>query len=346
MASSLKDIANELGISVSTVSRVVNDKYYVSPKMRVKVLTALKKHDYAPNQIARSLKTQSTKTVGIIVPDIREYFSNVIKGADSILYENGYTIILADSNESREREERYLRALYERRIDGLILATVSSNAECILPYFERKTPVVIFDNLPDLNCPYDAVMLDNNLASRMAVDHLVECGHKRIAIICGELSETTAKERMQGYKLAMIDHGLALDDRLIKVGPFEDISGYRAMRELIERRGECDFSAVYTTSYKMTCGALRALRDMELRCPEDVALVGFDFIDESGQISPKITSIVQPIKTIGEVIARRLIVRMRQRAPEDKEGEAIPRKVVLAPTLEKGGSSGYIPADR
>ncbi|NLF28498.1 MAG: LacI family transcriptional regulator [Clostridiales bacterium] len=340
MASNLKDIADQLGISVSTVSRVVNGKYHVSQKMRGKVLSALEKHDYVPNQIARSLKAQNTKTVGIIVPDIREYFSNVIKGADAILYESGYTIMLADTGESREKEEHYLRVLFERRIDGLILATVSDKDDSLKPYFDRKTPIVFFDNLPDLSVPFNAVMLDNYLASKMAVDHLAEMGHRKIAIICGDLNETTAKERMQGYRLAMMDNRLAIDEVLIKSGRFEDESGYRSMKELVGNRAEHDFSAVYITTYKMTCGALRALKDLEMRCPEDVAVLGFDFTDESGLIAPKITSIVQPIKTIGEELAHRLIAAMRHNAKRDDGVDyGTARKIILAPTLKIGESS-------
>ena len=340
MATNLKDIADQLGISVSTVSRVVNGKYHVSQRMRGKVQKALEKYNYVPNEIARSLKAQRTNTVGIIVPDIREYFSKVIKGADAILYENGYTIMLADTGESREKEENYLRALYERRIDGLIIATVSEKGDFFKPYFDRKTPIVFFDNLPNLSVPFNAVILDNYLASKMAVDHLVEMGHRKIAIICGDLSETTAKERMRGYKYAMMDNNLELDEALIKSGRFEDESGYRSMKELVTNRSEHDFSAVYITTYKMTYGALRALRDLEMTWPEDVAVLGFDFIDESGLISPKITSIIQPIKTIGEEIAYQLIDAMRYNVEQNNRvDDGTTRKIFLAPMLKIGESS-------
>ena len=128
MGSNLKDIAKELGLSVSTVSRVINNKGYISPETRQRVMETVEKYHYSPNQVARSLRTQSTNTVGMMVPDIGEYFSAVIKGIDEVLSERGYSMILMDSNESIAKEQTYAQLLYEKRIDGLILATVSHEA--------------------------------------------------------------------------------------------------------------------------------------------------------------------------------------------------------------------------
>ncbi|WP_444641813.1 LacI family DNA-binding transcriptional regulator [Caproiciproducens sp. R1] len=342
MADNLKDIANEVGLSVSTISRVVNGKSYVAPATKRRVMKALEKHKYAPNQIARSLKMQSTNTVGIIVPDIRDYFANVIKGADTIFSEAGYSIILADSNESDEKEEKYLKLLYEKRIDGLVLATVSQNSKALQMYFENDIPVVFIDNLPNLNTSYDAVLLDNVKASMMAVNHIVDCGYNKIAIISGKPAETTAVERVDGYKHALMHHNLSVDPALIMSGDYTAEDGYRCMMKLLENKAEHEFEAVFATSYKMTCGAMKAIKEKGLKYPDDIALVGFDFADESDLFTPKITSILQPIDSIGKLVAERLISQMKDTNRDSKHNfvNTIPRRILLDPILKMGESCG------
>ncbi len=338
MSNNLKDIARELGLSVSTISRVVNGKTYVAPETKKRVLDALKKHPYTPNQVARSLKTQSTSTVGIIVPDIRDYFANVIKGADAVFSQYGYSIILADTNESSEKEELYLKVLYEKRIDGLVLATVAKEHESLSLFLNNSIPVVYIDNLPNLDISYDAVLLDNVKASIMAANHLISGGHKKIAIVCGEQSETTTTERVLGYKQALESNGLNIDPDLIKFGDYKYETGYQCMLELLDNRQSHDFTAVFITSYKMTCGAMKAMKERGVRYPEDIALVGFDFPDDLSLFSPQITTILQPIDSIGKLVAARLIEKMKnvnlQGVPD------IPQRILLDPILKIGESCG------
>ena len=215
MGSNLKDIAKELGLSVSTVSRVINNKGYISPETRQRVMETVEKYHYSPNQVARSLRTQSTNTVGMMVPDIGEYFSAVIKGIDEVLSERGYSMILMDSNESIAKEQTYAQLLYEKRIDGLILATVSHEAPWLDLYKRGKIPVLFFDNDPNLRDVCNLVLLDNIRAGQMAVEHLYEQGHRNIAVICGNQSETTAIKRAEGFRSAMLDK--QLPDRILRL---------------------------------------------------------------------------------------------------------------------------------
>jgi transcriptional regulator with XRE-family HTH domain len=166
MSSTLKDIAEKLNISVSTVSRVANNKNYVSPKTRRKVLKALEEMNYSPNQVARSLKKKSTNTIGIVVPDISEvFFANVIKGIDGVLSNNGYSIILCDTDEKPEKEELYLNLLMEKQIDGIILATVSKKHVTLQRIIGKGLPVIFIDNLPNIKKGYDSVIIDNSKAN-------------------------------------------------------------------------------------------------------------------------------------------------------------------------------------
>ncbi len=326
MSVTLKDIAKKLNVSVSTVSRVVNNKKYVSPKTREKVLKALEEYNYTPNQVARSLKNKSTNTVGIVIPDITEdFFSYIIKGIDHVLVKNGYSIILCDTNESAEREELYLNLLVEKQVDGLILATVSKDHKLIKNIMKRGISVIFIDNLPKLKNSYDSVIIDNAKASYIAVEHLIELGHRNIGIITGKQDETTGYERLIGYKRALIENNIEIDENLITVGDFKEKSGYNNMKLLLEKNK--NMTAVFVASSKMTFGAIKAIKEKGLRIPEDIALVGFDVHDPSGLITPSITTILQPEENIGKAAAELMLKRLSEK------GEKYHQKIVLEPQL-------------
>lgn len=340
MTKNLKYIAHELGLSISTISRVVNGKKHVSRKTADKVKKALDRHNYLPNQVARSLKVNATKTVGIIVPDIRDYFSEVIRGVEAVLAKSEYSLILADTNEDSVKEDRYVRLLYEKRVDGLILATVSTDTSALELLSRSSVPIVFIDNLPNLPHGVDAVLLNNHKASAMAVEHLLSRGHRKIAVICGDQRETTAKERLVGYVDALEANSLKVDPDLIEYGSFTVGSGYDCMGRLLEKKDRCGFTAVYVTSYKMTCGAIRLLKERDISFPRDVSLIGFDFTDENKLFSPSITSILQPVDNIGKLVGHRLLAKIRNAANRGDAGNAddIPQKILLDPILEIGES--------
>lgn len=344
MVYNLKEIAKESGCSISTVSRVINGKGKISEATKERVMKVAREHNYVPNQVARSLKKSKTNTIGIIVPDIRDYFYMFIKAADSIFFEAGYSILVADSNENPEKEDAYIKLMYEKRVDGLILATVSEKHEVLNMYFQSGVPVIFIDNLPNINPAFeDCVILDNSRASMMAIDSFVKEGHKKIAIISGNERETTGMERVQGYIRGMESHGLSVNKQLMKMGSFQEIGGYNCMRELLLNRDKAPFTAVYVSSYKMTCGALRAIKDMGLKIPTDIALIGFDFVDNTGLMSPTITTIVQPIESIGGIVAKRLLARIKTEE-ETERGEQIKdiaQKIVLSPEIVEGESSKF-----
>lgn len=342
MGYNLKKIAEESGCSIATVSRVINGKGRISKATKEKVMKIAKEHNYVPNQVARSLKNSRTNTIGIIVPDIRDYFYMFIKAVDAIFFETGYSILLADSNEDPEKEEAYIKLMYEKRVDGLILATVSDHHEGLDMFFKSSVPVIFIDNLPNVDPAYeDCVVLDNNRASAMAVECFIKEGHEKIAIISGNENETTGMERIWGYMKCMERHGLSVDPRLMKKGNFQEIGGYNCMKELLRDRDSVPFTAVYVSSYKMTCGALRAIRETGLRIPQDVALIGFDFIDNTGLISPKITTITQPIENIGKIVAKRLLARIKtgEEAEYGEQIKDIAQKIIVSPEIIEGESS-------
>ena len=306
MTSSLKEIAEELNLSISTVSRAINNTGRISEETRRLVMEAARRHNYSPNRIAQSLRRKKTNLVGLIVPDIGDYFSQVIKGTEAELSANGYSMILADSHEDSLKESNYIKLMYQSQIDGLILATVSDDFRWTDTYEAAEIPVIFFDNEPSqLKC--NKVVLNNIKATEIAVDHLVKLGHKNIALICGNTKESTARFRREGFLEAMKKHNLEVDYSLIKEGLYYLDAGYSSMEELILSRTEHPFTAVIVSTHALSCSAIHAIKDYGLSYPEDLSFVGFDIEDPNRLFSPSITSVLQPGQHIGRLMVRQLL---------------------------------------
>lgn len=306
MSSNLKEIAEELNLSISTVSRAINHTGRVSEETRRMVMDAVRRHNYAPNRVAQSLRQKKTNIIGLIVPDIGDYFSEVIKGIESELSAYNYSMILADSHEDPHKEANYIKLMYQSQVDGLILATVSDDFRWTQTYQSSNIPVIFFDNEPDdLKC--NKVILNNIKATEIAVDHLVKLGHKDIALICGNVNESTAKFRRDGFIEAMKKHNLEINYNLIKEGLYYLDAGYSSMEELILNRAENPFTAVIVSTYRLSCSAIHAIKDYGLSYPKDFSFIGFDMEDSDRLFSPSITSVLQPGKQIGKLMVHRLL---------------------------------------
>ena len=306
MANGLKEIADELNMSISTVSRALNNTGRVSAETRQLVIDTAKKNNYSPNRVAQSLRQKKTNIVGLIVPDIGDYFSEVIKGTESELSAHNYSMILADSHEDPLKEANYIKLMYQSQVDGLMLATVSDTFAWTDVYESSDIPVIFFDNEPaDLVC--NKVVLNNIKATEIAVDHLVKLGHKKIALICGNTKESTAKYRRDGFTEAMKKHNLEIDQNLIKEGLYYLDAGYSSMEELILSREDHPFTAVIVSTYRMSCSAIHAIKDYGLSYPEDFSFIGFDMEDRDRLFSPSITSVLQPGKLIGKLMVHKLL---------------------------------------
>ena len=306
MANGLKEIADELNMSISTVSRALNNTGRVSAETRQLVIDTAKKNNYSPNRVAQSLRQKKTNIVGLIVPDIGDYFSEVIKGTESELSAHNYSMILADSHEDPLKEANYIKLMYQSQVDGLMLATVSDTFAWTDVYESSDIPVIFFDNEPaDLVC--NKVVLNNIKATEIAVDHLVKLGHKKIALICGNTKESTAKYRRDGFMESMKKHNLEVDQNLIKEGLYYLDAGYSSMEELILSREDPPFTAVIVSTYRMSCSAIHAIKDYGLSYPEDFSFIGFDMEDRDRLFSPSITSVLQPGKLIGKLMVHKLL---------------------------------------
>lgn len=325
MPISIKDIAKATGFSASTISRVINSKPGISEETRILVNKALKKYNYVPNMIARNLINRKTSTIGVVVPDFSEvFFSRIIKGIDIIISEKGYTMILCDSNESPEKEKKLISTLCENQVNGIIIATVQEAEEFYNNCLSR-TPVVFIDNLLTTNNSFNSVTIDNVKASILAIEHLYKLGHRKIGAIVGKQSESTGKDRFNGYRKALKELGIEYKSKYVHFGDFKEKSGYESMIDMLDNT---DITAVYVASSKMTFGALIALKERKIKIPDQIALVGFDIRDENNIYNPSITTILQPERYIGQVAAQLLLSKI-----SSDEKSSYDQKIILEPVL-------------
>lgn len=337
-AGTLKDVASRLNLSVSTVSRVVNGKGYVKEQTRQRVLECLEACNYVPNEVARSLQAQATMTIGVVVPDLCEtYFSRIIKEIDRVVTEAGYMLMVTDTGESRSQERRYLDSLYQKRVDALVLSSIDVEDPNVQRYIATGTPVIFLDNMPHIEeKDLHYVMVDNQQASSLAVQTLIDRGHRQIALIVGAQDEPTGYERREGYCEALKKNQIPEDPALIQIGNFKKDGGYKCMQQLLQNRKEHPFTAVHVTSEMMTIGALQAIREAGLTVGEDIAVIGFDVHDDLGLANPTIACVCQPEAEVGRSIGRMLLQLLK---PE-VYGTSQNTKVWLQAQLQLGSSLG------
>lgn len=301
----LKEIANKLNISLSTVSRVLNNKPNVNEKTRKMVLDYLQAQN-SLSMLADKSDVTIKDVVAVVIPDISEdYFDYVVRGIENCLWQEHIGMLLCDTMEEVDKEVSYMEMLIEKNFTGIILATIDKDEQRLSAYHEQGLNIVHFDNLPNITLPYCSVITDNIKASILAINHLVSLGHQQIGFISGRRDETTGFERLVGYRRALELNRLTRNDHLVAYGDYKEQSGYDAMLKLLDDNKS--LSAVYISSAKMTYGAMKALISRGLRVPDDIALVGFDVHDSTGLIKPGITTIMQNEEQLGTLCVEVLL---------------------------------------
>lgn len=329
----LRDIAKLADVSTATVSHVVNGKGVVSPQLRRRVLTAIRELNYRPNVVARSLRTRQSNTIGMIIPDISNpFFPAVVRGAEDALMRAGYALIVGNSDNDARKEEMYYRTFLERQVDGfLAVATTDNPSATLRQLILQHTPIVYVDRYYTA-VPGDVVIADNVEGSMSAVGHLIETGHRRVAIITGPLHLANARARLDGYKKALREAGLAVNKQLVREGAFDIESGFNETRKLLSGRSDPD--AIFICNAQMALGALRALSDDGVPIPSEIAVACFDQLEFFDLITPRLTRVAAPAYELGSAGAELLLDRIAGRLT----GSGV-RKVLPA-TLVKRESSG------
>lgn len=327
MSATLKDIAKRTGFSISTVSRVLHDKtkkYKISKETQQIINQTANELGYRINKLARGLRLQRTHEIGVVVPDIANpFFSTLIKSIAAELRKEGYNFIVYDSDENISIERSGIRSLLEKKVDGLIIASVGQDSSHIQNIRDAGMPLVVVDRCFD-SLDVDSISVDNVKGALLGVNHLIKEGHTRIAFIQG-LPGTYANEtRLQGYKQALAQAEIPVDHQLIVGDDFRSLNGYLETKHLLTLSSPP--SAIFTASDLIALGALEALRELGIQIPRDISLVTFDDPVFTSYLSPALTAIEQPITKMADMAVAMLFRQIRN--PNNER-----RKVLLEPKL-------------
>lgn len=327
MAVTLTDIAELAGVSVSTVSRVINNKaakYRISPETESIILEAAKKLNYRPNQVARGLRLKKTNTLGIIAPDISNpFFAYIIKRVQNLAHGLGYSVVVCNTDENLEQEVEHVNVMYRNRVDGLIAMPVGQEYEHYAEWYERGRPLVLLDRCFDA-IGASSVVVDNYTGALEAVEHLIRYGHERIAFIQGLPGTYTNNERLRGYKDALARHGVPFDRELVVGGDFREENGYMEAKLLLTSSQAP--TALFATSDLITLGALKAVSEEGLQIPGDISLIMFDDFDFAPYLKCPVTAVRQPKEMMGEMAVKLLSEELEG---QRKDGKRVVLKTKL-----------------
>jgi LacI family transcriptional regulator len=305
----MRDVAEHAGVSVTTVSHVINETRPVSDALRERVLAAVDELGYQPNVLARSLRRGETHTIGMIVPDsANPFFAEVARGVEDTSFEQGYSVILCNSDGDLDKELLYANVLAEKRVDGILFVAAGVSTEHIRDLQSRRMPLVVVDReIP--GAAVDSVLTHNCHGGRLATRHLLELGHRRIGCITGPSDVTPSAERVTGYRQVLDGDGIPVDEALIVKGDFQYESGYQAACQLLAM--DDPTTAIFACNDLMAVGATRAALEMGWKVPTGLSVVGFDDVRLASFANPPLTTIVQPKYEMGVVAATMLLERMR-----------------------------------
>lgn len=331
MSATINDIAEKAGVSLTTVSRVLNDSGYVKKETKNRVLKAIEELNYTPSAIARSLSKNKTNTIGVLIPEIaNQFYGEVIKGISQVADECGLNIILCNTDENIQKELKALKLLKEQRIRGIIIAPTSVedelNGEYLKTIEQLGIPVVLLDGHVK-HSGFSGVFVDNVKGAFDGTEALIKAGHKKIAIITGRMNSDAAQNRLLGYKKALDANNIDIDDKYILFGDYGQESAYRCTKKIIEMEDRP--TAIFISSNKMTMGCVKALRDYKLRIPEDIAIIGFDKVDILNSLGMNISFIDGPTTELGIVSMKILVENLNNKQSSEVKNITILPKLVL-----------------
>lgn len=327
---SIRDVARSAKVSTATVSRVLNENPNVKPHLRARVLAAMETLRYEPSGIARNMRNQTKKSIGLVIADIQNsFFASMMRAVEDRAYALQYSVLLGNSDSDVQRERQYLELLARERIAGAIVFPVSRDPDAYL--LRRPMPMVFFDRTVE-GVPVDAVMLNHARGGYLATRHLIDRGHERIGLIAAQPEYPGLEERKQGYVAALEEAGIAVDAQLVHWGnALRAEGGYLAAKALLAL--DPMPTALLAVNNVRTRGMLRAVREHDLRVPNDISLVGFDDSPWLTLLEPPLTTVRQPIDTMGQEAVRLLMRRISEGSDEP------PEIVVLEPELVERAST-------
>ncbi|HEX2629682.1 MAG TPA: LacI family DNA-binding transcriptional regulator [Chitinophagaceae bacterium] len=330
----IKDIAKQLNISISTVSRAMRNAPDVNAETKKAVMALSEELNYQPNKLALSLKQKQTHNIGVIVPNLDYVLATMVKGIDEVALEAGYTVMVCQSNESFGREIVNTRRLLDSLVDGFIVSVSSETKvfDHLKKIQEKQMPMVVFDRVtPFLKAP--GVRIDNEDGGFQATEHLIEQGYKRIAILAGPKNLGISNHRLDGYLKALKKYKMKVDEDLIINCDFNQQYAYIATQELLNMKKRPD--AIFTISDRMAIGASLAIKEKGLRMPQDIGLVGFNNEPVTSLVTPGISSVDQPAFELGKVAAKLFIETMHNNGDMSDVEEVLKPKLIIRESSQR-----------
>jgi len=306
------DVAKLARVSTYTVSCVVNKSAFVSPELTERVQNAVRKLDYTPNAVARSLQTRITKTLGMLIPDIANpFYARVVRGVEDRLSKDGYSLLLGNTYNSNDTQSRYLTLFRGRQVDALLLFMTAGGEEAVEKLVLEKRPVVCVGRVPQtFDC--DSVSADNIKGTRMAVEHLIAKGHKRIGVITGELALSAGMDRVEGWRAALAANNLKADNALVEAGDWSESSGYEGATRMLRLKSPP--TAIFAANFLIMTGILRALQSRKSAGAAPVEVASSDDSDWLDVFTPAITTVAQPSYEMGVHAADLALARLADKS--------------------------------
>lgn len=325
MLATMKDVAKRAGVSISTVSHVINNTRFVSDVLRSRVEHAIEELAYQPNPLGRGLRKGESFTIALVLPDHgNPFFAQVARGAQEQVRQQDYSLVICNTDEEPDQEAFYIASLLKRKVDGLIIAPTERGDGNLQPLVQTQTPFVIIDRYVD-GLRATQVVSDNKTGGYQATEHLIHLGHRRIGLLVGIPRLAPVVDRVDGYRKALEDYGIDVDENLLSEGCSQIEEGYLAMESLVANNG---LTAVFSTNNMMSLGALRCLREKGIPCPKEISLIGFDDAEWATAIFPTLTVVAQQAYEMGFVAAKSLFT-----AIDSKNDKAQPRTITLETKL-------------
>jgi DNA-binding LacI/PurR family transcriptional regulator len=329
----MRQIAERAQVSIGTVSHVINETATVRPKLRERVIEAIRSMGYQPSALAQGLRKNRTNMLGMVIPDITNpFFPGVVRGVEDVAYKRSFRVILCNADNDPSKEASYVRELRSYHIAGLLIipAVGPDIAGHLRAYASASVPVVCIDRVPD-GWKGDAVLVANAEGAYLATRHLIQMGHKRLAVIAGPLKLTNAAERLKGFTRALNEAHIEIEPEFVQEARFDAASGYQAALRLLRMLPRP--TAIFACNDLMAFGVLEAARELGLRCPEDLSIAGFDSLEFAKLTDPSLTSVYQPGYQLGATAARLLLQRI--------DGMRLaPQKILLPTELKRRNSVG------
>ncbi|MFC4303796.1 LacI family DNA-binding transcriptional regulator [Cohnella boryungensis] len=338
MAPKIKDVAKQAGVSVTTVSRVLNGEKYVKDDLKIRVQRAIDELGYSPSHIARSLVRKKTNLIGVIVPDVTSsFYSTILSTIEKTASHNDYNLLVCNIIEDTDKELKYLQVFQQMRVDGIIIMHEKLNDE-IRELLNKLSIPIIFSSVKPVDQKFMSVIIDDYAAAYDATRHLIELGHTRIGFLGGDMRDiTSGQNRYAGYCRALADCGIDVPEGYIRFGDYKTQSGYEKMKEMLTQ--ESYPTAVFAVSDDMAVGALNCIHDHGLRVPEHLSVIGFDGSQLTEQVRPRLTSMQQPILEMGKVTVDKLLELIEDQKDSPTEDVILQHKLVVRDSCKNLKSS-------